>query len=203
MPGGRVYRRRFGQSGRTRAHAPASRAESKTIRPENFRCRATCPRAFRRSRRGATGTPPTPSFQISVGFEPADGVGNGLTRRSRCVTELARRLFRAEIHLFSRHPNPVERDEGVTPGNAGRQLRPDGDRKQHTVRDPEPGWATADRLRDLGEDLSQRHVLAPENISLTDPSLLGRGEMAFGDVIDMDDVEAGVDKSGHLSARRL
>src|SRR5260370_10948135 len=102
--------------------------------------------------------PPVPqSLQIPVIPEPADGIGNGLTRRSRCVAELARRLFRAEIHLFSRHPNPVERDEGVTPGNAGRQLRPDGDRKQHTVRDAEPGWATADRLPAHGEDLSQRH----------------------------------------------
>src|SRR6202040_1887819 len=122
--------------------------------------------------------PPVPqSLQIPVIPEPADSVGNGLARRPRRVAELARRLFRAEIHLLSRHPNPVERDERLAPGNAGRQLRPDGDRKQHTVRDLEPGGAPADRLRHPGEDLSERHVLAPKNISLADPSVLGRGEM--------------------------
>src|SRR5580704_3090308 len=94
--------------------------------------------------------PPVPqSLQVPVIPEPADGVGNGLARRPRPVTEFARRLVRGKIHLLSRHPNPVERDERVAPGNARRQLRPDGDRKQHTVRDPEPGWAPADRLRHL------------------------------------------------------
>ena len=37
----------------------------------------------------------------------------------------------------------------------------------------EAGWAPADRLSDPGEDLSQRHILAPKDISLADPSLLG------------------------------
>ena len=65
------------------------------------------------------------------------------------------------------------------------------------------GWLVRIRLSDPGEDLSQRHILAPKDISLADPSLLGRGEVAFGYVIDMDDVEAGVDEGRHLAARGL
>ena len=55
--------------------------------------------------------------------------------------------------------------------------------------------------RNLGQDLGKRHVFAAENIALTDPPGFGRCEMTGGDVVDMHDIEPGVDKAWHMAAR--
>src|SRR5690242_17103185 len=68
------------------------------------------------------------------------------------------------------------------------------------MRNLEPGRTAADRLRNHSEDFSQRHILSSENVTLADAALLGRREMALGYIVDMDDVETGIDKGGHLAA---
>ena len=54
------------------------------------------------------------------------------------------------------------------------------------------GFAT-DELRDLREDLPQRHILAAQDVALAGAAALKRQEMARGDVIDVDDVETRID----------
>ena len=56
----------------------------------------------------------------------------------------------------------------------------------------------------MSASMSARNdVLAAEDVALADPPALERGEMAGGDVVDMDEVEPGVDEGGHAPRRRL
>src|SRR5207253_9411737 len=55
---------------------------------------------------------------------------------------------------------------------------------------------TADQVRNLRENLAQRHVLSSEDVTLPDSTAMKREKMARGNVIDVDDVEARVDIRG-------
>ena len=51
----------------------------------------------------------------------------------------------------------------------------------------------ADKLRYLRKNLPQSHVLAAQNVALAGVPALKRQQVARSDVVDMDDVEAGID----------
>ena len=50
---------------------------------------------------------------------------------------------------------------------------------------------------------AERDIVAAEDIALADPPRCQRRQMARRDIVDMDEIEAGVDIGRHASARRL
>ena len=58
-------------------------------------------------------------------------------------------------------------------------------------------------MGDVRQHVGKENVLASEDIALPDTPSLERSEMAGCDVVDVNEIEAGVDKSGHTPGRRL
>ncbi len=135
--------------------------------------------------------------------EPGDRFGEALARGPRLVAQLVLCLGRAEEHLLPRHAQPVERDERLVAGRhapclGGNRHRPDrGDRQAECRR-----LAAAD-AGDVVEDFGERHVVAAKDVALADPAVALGQKMARRHVVDMDEVEAGIDESGHAARRGL
>ena len=68
------------------------------------------------------------------------------------------------------------------------------------MRQPDARRASADQLRDGRQDVAQRHVLAAQNVALTDTPAVECQQVARRYVIDVYDVESGVDVSRRPTA---
>ena len=70
-----------------------------------------------------------------------------------------------------------------------------------TAGQPEPRRHPPNDAGDLGQHVGQPHILAAQDIQFPDPAALEGGEMPGGDVVDMDQVEGGVDIARHAARR--
>ena len=100
-----------------------------------------------------------------------------------------------------RKPSSVT--NGSTPLKLRHALRRIGDRVEHRPRQPQPRRPPSDEAGDVGEHIGKEDVLAAEDIALADPAALERGDVTRRDVIDMGEVQPGVDEGRHASRRGL
>ncbi len=100
--------------------------------------------------------------------------------------------------------NPSKRDEGLAPGAPDRKAPPPA----RPATPPPPAAAAAAARRPLrcaisAQDRGERHVLAAEDVALAHlPLPLGQ-EMPCCHVVDMDEIEAGIDEGRHAAGRGL
>ncbi len=101
------------------------------------------------------------------------------------------------------HPQPVERRERLTAGEPRDRLRREGDRKQGRAGQYYPRRLPADQNGYFGEHVAKRDIVAAEDVAFADDPAAKRRQMARGDIVDMDEIEAGVDIGRQPSARGL
>src|SRR5262249_9746681 len=125
--------------------------------------------------------------------EPDERVLERRRRRPPAVAELARRLRAREIHALARHANGFDRDPRATASEPGERLAGVSQWQQRSVGHADARWRTAREAADLHQTLEQGHVLTAEDVPLPDSSALESAQVTRCNVIDMDDVEPGVD----------
>src|SRR5262245_1347646 len=141
--------------------------------------------------------------QIAGLIEPGDRIDDTLAVRSRHISEFAARLRIDEIHMPARHAHAVAGHEGGASRETGEKLRTERNGIDRRMRQPHARRASTDYLGDLGQKGAQGHVLSAKNIALADLSSLQRRHVPGGDVVDMDEIEPGIDECGHSPRRRL
>ena len=82
-------------------------------------------------------------------------------------------------------------------------FRRDGARIEERPRQAKFGWRAAAHDRDLAKKLREHDILATENIMLAGLAVPHGGEMPVCDIIDMDEIEAGVHKTGDCQDFRV
>ena len=93
--------------------------------------------------------------------------------------------------------------ERRAPGQPGGRFGGLGDRNHRREREFQPRRPPADQPRDLGQHVGQQHVFAAENVALADGAASSASEMAGGDVVDMHEVQSGIEEAGHRARVRL
>ena len=93
--------------------------------------------------------------------------------------------------------------KGVSAGEAGQRLRPDGERIDQLPRQLQARRAAPGQSGDVGQHRGQEHVLAAEDVALADAPAAQGGEVPGGDVVDVDQVEAGIDEGRHAAGGGL
>ena len=93
--------------------------------------------------------------------------------------------------------------KGSLPVNFAQQFRRERQRKQRGAGNFEAGRPAAGAVGRFPPELAERRVLAAENVALADAALFHGREVAGGDVVDVDEIEAGVDIAGHPAAGGL
>ena len=123
--------------------------------------------------------------------------------RTSTNAKIALRLGGGEKHMVLGHADAVTGREWIPSRKPRGRLGGVSDRNDHGARKAQPRRTAADHVGDFGQHIGQQHVLTAENVSLANHAALECGEVAFGDVIDVDEIESGIEKSGHTSARRF
>jgi len=103
--------------------------------------------------------------------------------------------------MVAGHAQGVDRQQGLLAGDVGKRLRTIGQGKDRQPRQADAWRPPAGGVGDRREQVAQQDVLAAEDIALADPAALEGEQMTLGDVVDMREVEASVDKGGNLAAR--
>src|SRR4029079_1311349 len=134
---------------------------------------------------------------------PIDGVANAFLRRPCPVAEFAFGLGRREEHMLLRHAQPVEREQRFSLGHMRYRFGEKCERVERRTRQAHARRRVPRKTRTPGQQLGERHVLPAENVALTDPARLKRRKMSSSDVVDVHDIETGIDKGWHASRRSL
>ena len=204
-PAERVGEQRDQMGEAERRRAPAGQAQRRRERRRILRQDQQDRSApARRARRGG----PPPACRIS-----ADRPARGTRRSHRAAPprraardSRASRSALAELKYIRlrarRTPSVVTRGSPLR-AQPCRGLGEQRDRQQRRRRQAEPGRPPPDQPGDQREDLAERQVLAAQDVALADPAALEGQQVAGGDVVDVDHVEAGVDIGRHAPARRL
>ena len=121
----------------------------------------------------------------------------------RAKAEIALGLRGGKEHAVRRHAQPVQGDEWFASGDPSCRLGKVSDRKDRGARNAQARRSPAGKPRDLGKHIGERHVLAAENIAFADRAAFERRDMAFSDIVDMDQIEARIHEAGHAAARRF
>src|SRR6185312_13159011 len=102
-----------------------------------------------------------------------------------------------------RHAQPIAGDERLFAADTAPGFGAQGDRPDQRDRDAEAWRLAAGESGDAAQDFGEAQILAAQNVALADPTPLLRQEMTRGDIVDMDDIEAGIDESRHAARRGL
>ena len=79
------------------------------------------------------------------------------------------------------------------------RLRRQSQREQGRARKFYARRPAADHGGDFGKQVAERDIVAAEDIALADPARFQRRQMARRDIVDMNEIEAGVDIGGHAA----
>ena len=74
-----------------------------------------------------------------------------------------------------------------------------GDRIDESARQFYGRCASTRKTRDLGQHLPESHVLAAQNVALSDTSATQGGDVSRSNIVDVDEIEAGIHKGRHPS----
>ncbi len=99
--------------------------------------------------------------------------------------------------------DPVYRRERLAPGHPRQRLGAGGERQRRPVRQLHQRRPPAGDPGDFDENVAKTEVLAAEDVAPADLPGLGGQQVAERDIVDMRDVEPGIDKDRHPAARRL
>ena len=61
------------------------------------------------------------------------------------------------------------------------------------------GRSSPDKASDVGKHVAEENIVAAKNVTLADSPAFERGDMSGSDVVDMREIESGVDKSRHTA----
>src|SRR5208283_2459426 len=149
------------------------------------------------SRPGATSSvyPERPaSSQLPIVAEPSQGVLEGLGIGSRLIAKITFGFGGTEEHPVFRHPQSVECQERFPPRHMRNSFRRDGTWVKQRAGQAKLGRLAAAHNRDLAKKLREQDILAAENIVVARLAVPQGGEMAACDIVDMHEIEPGIDK---------
>ena len=108
------------------------------------------------------------------------------------------------MHGVARHAQPIDGGERRAAGDARQHFGAVRERIERRARGRRSGRARRPTMRgDVEQHLTQRDVLAAEDVALADPAALQRREMARRDIVDVDEVQAGFDEGRHPAGGRF
>src|SRR6516225_6247807 len=86
-----------------------------------------------------------------------------------------------------------QRGEGFAAGHPGDRLRDGGNRQRRVPRQAKPGGTPADQIGDVVEHLCEWDILPTQNVALTYPSAAQRCQVPQRYVVDVYQIQAGVE----------
>src|ERR1700722_13634454 len=134
---------------------------------------------------------------MAVGAKPGDRVSKTLDIGPRNIAELAPRPGIVEEHMVTRHPQAVRRDKRLNAAQSCQELRSVSDGIKHCPRQLDCRRSSSDQPCDVGKHIAEEDVVAAKNVTLSDSPAFKRGDVSGRYVIDMREVQTGVDKSRH------
>src|ERR1700722_14077011 len=99
--------------------------------------------------------------------------------------------------MMARHPQAIRRDERFDATKPRHELRSICEWIKHFPRQLERRSPPPDEPCDVGKHVAEEDVVAAKNVTLSDSPAFKRGEVPGCDVIDMREIESGVDKGRH------
>ena len=116
------------------------------------------------------------------------------------VAEEALGLGGGEEHLLAGHADAVDGDHRVlAAGEAGDGFGDVGDGHDQVVGQADRRRGAASEAGDFGEDVLEAEIVTAEDIAFAGGALVESQQVAGGDIVHMDDVEAGIHIGGHAA----
>src|SRR5882757_2916865 len=131
--------------------------------------------------------------------KPAHGVVEGKSRRPPLVSKLACRFRAGKKHVLTRHAHAFQRNPAAAACDSRDRLRNVSDGQHGRIRQADAGRLAAGELRDVAQYLLQRQVLAAENVAFAGAAVMKSHQVARCNVIDVHDIESGVDVRRHTA----
>ncbi len=105
--------------------------------------------------------------------------------------------------MVFRHVQRIDRQHRLLAGEVRDSFRAPGQRIERPARKPHARRLAAHQRTDHRQHLVQTHVLAAQDVILADAALAEREQMARRHIIDMHEVEPGIDEGRHAAIGRL
>ena len=145
------------------------------------------------------------AFYTAIFSEPVNGVTEGLFGRGLGQAQFTDGLGRVEKHFVGGHANAGEWGFGWFVRDCGDGLIYICREEGKAVGDPEfRSWNASDFL-EKGEGLFHGEVAlgVAENVALADAAFFRGKNVADGDIVDVDPIEAGVEVGGHFAIEKI
>src|SRR5262249_24816583 len=144
------------------------------------------------------------SLNIAVFVKPFDLVTQSFHGGPRRIAELTARFLTREVHEFARHANAVYCQHGFAVTSKPRYTFPDVSYGCHEpVRQPNSRWPLPGKFGNSFENPLECPILASENIAFTDRSFFVSQQVTGRHIVDVDDIEPGIDISRHPARGRF
>jgi hypothetical protein len=121
----------------------------------------------------------------------------------RLVAEVAFGLRGTKEHPVLRHAQSVDCQKRLALRQMCHGFRRESKGINQRARQPKSGGTAAAHDRDLAKKLREQHILAAENIMFAGRAKPQGGEMPACNIVDMHEIEPGVDKTRYAAGCRL